>query len=548
MAGKPVQQEAALGAEILRQQQLYLMHQIPTIVSVNALNGAMVAALFWNDAAAPGIPLWFSIVLGISLLQLSAFLKLRRSPAPRTVSGRSLKRSAHWSLVIGALWGSLCFVVWTPSVPDQMFLSVVIAGMTAGTTAVLNPLPQMTVRFVLGALSLLLLRMVLEAEPLHLTVAGLGIVFGVALIAGSLRAYNQFAGMIRLSFKLEDAKADLVDALESTKDAFALYDDAGNVSIANKKFRDWFPKGMPVPESTHSPAQIEAEGRWLQVSASAAGRGGHVAVYTDISALKQREAELVEAKLVADAANRAKTEFLANMSHELRTPLNAILGFSEMMYGEVFGPLGSPKYGEYTRDIQTSASHLLAIISDILDLTRIEASRYELSPEPVDMREAVESVAALCRHNARVRKKHTLEIDIAPELGSLQADARAFKQILFNLLDNAMKFTPEQGRLGVKGRLDSDGQPVLSIWDTGIGIPEEKLEWVRKPFHQLEGPYQRSFQGTGLGLSIADALVRLHGGTLTLSRRSEGGTVVTIRFPENLHARPAASRIALAAS
>jgi two-component system cell cycle sensor histidine kinase PleC len=237
----------------------------------------------------------------------------------------------------------------------------------------------------------------------------------------------------------------------------------------------------------------------------------------------------------AQEANRAKSDFLANMSHELRTPLNAVIGFSEMMHGEVFGPLGHPKYKDYNLDIFNSATHLLAIIQDILDLSKIESSRYEIAPEKTDVRDVARWVSTLCANQPRTAHRDAMDVNIDAEFGLIMADPRAFRQILLNLVNNAYKFTPESGKIGIEGRVLETGEPAISVWDTGIGIPADKLDHVRKPFHQVEGAFQRKFQGTGLGLSISEALVKLHGGRLLLESELGRGTRVTVVFPANAH-------------
>lgn len=527
--------DAAVAGEVRRQQQLYLVSQVPIVMAVNLINGMLVVVLFWAHGYAQTISAWYSVLVGLTFLQYLGWRRVRSMPVPKSVSGRSLRQAEIWSAVLGGLWGSVSLVVMTPSVPDQMFLAVLIAGMTAGTTSVLNPLPRVTSHFVIAALIPLVTRMLIEAQTLHLIVACLAIVFAGALLRGSMRAYQQFAELIAKSHALNEARADMVDALETSDDAFALFDSQGKLSIANKRFREWFPEEVTVDAPHQISGHQKVGERWLQSAVLPTARGGHVAVHSDISALKLRESELTESMREAQEANRAKSDFLANMSHELRTPLNAVIGFSEMMHGEVFGPLGHPKYKDYNLDIFNSATHLLAIIQDILDLSKIESSRYEISPERTDPRDVARWVATLCANQPRTAHRNGLELDIGAEFGLVMVDPRAFKQILLNLVNNAYKFTPENGRIGIEGRILASGEPALTVWDTGIGIPADKLEDVRKPFHQVEGAFQRKFQGTGLGLSISDALTTLHGGRLLLESELGKGTRVSVVLPANLH-------------
>jgi signal transduction histidine kinase len=527
--------DAAVAGEVRRQQQIYLVSQVPIVMAVNLINGMLVTILFSAHGYPGTIAAWYSVLVGLTLLQFIGWQRVRRLPVPAKVSGRSLRQAEIWSAVLGGLWGSVCLIVMTPSVPDQMFLAVLIAGMTAGTASILNPLPRVTAHFVIAALIPLVIRMILEAETLHLIVACLALVFAAALLRGSIRAYQQFADLIAKSHALNEARADMVDALESSDDAFALFDSKGRLSIANKRYREWFPAEDTIDGAHQRSGHQQVSGRWLQSAVLPTSRGGHVAVHSDISALKEREAEITESMREAQEANRAKSEFLANMSHELRTPLNAVIGFSEMMHGEVFGPLGHKKYKDYNLDIFNSATHLLSIIQDILDLSKIESSRYEIAPERTDARDVVQWVATLCANQPRTAHRGAPELDIPQDFGLVMADPRAFKQILLNLVNNAYKFTPESGRIGIRGSILEGGEPAITVWDTGIGIPADKIEDVRKPFHQVEGAFQRRFQGTGLGLSISEALVKLHGGRLLLESELGAGTQVTIVFPSSAY-------------
>ena len=525
--------EAVLG-EVRRQQQIYLVKQLPIVMGVNLANGALVTLLFSVQGLTPLALGWFACLFLISAAQFAGWRQLRDRPMPKSVSGRSLRRAEHLSVILGTVWGAVCLAP-TESQSYHMFLAVLIAGMTAGTASVLNPLPRIIIHFALPALTLLALRMLYEGSALHLIVAALSVVFGLALFRGSFRAYQQFEGLVAQSHALHEARADLVDALQSSQDAFALFDAAGKLTIANNHFRNWFPGAEALDERGGSMSHQQLGQRWVQSVVTPKARGGFVAVHTDITPLKAREEEIIERMREAEEANRAKSEFLANMSHELRTPLNAIIGFAEMLHGEIFGKLGSPKYREYSLDIFNSANHLLAIITDILDLSKIESQKYEVMPERVAPRDTLHWVSTLCQHQPRTAHRKPLEISIATEFGDLMADPRAFKQILLNLVNNAYKFTPETGRVGVDAFINEAGEPTITVWDTGIGIPADKLDDVRKPFHQVESAFQRKYQGTGLGLSISEALIKMHGGRIELQSELGVGTRVSVIFPAAAH-------------
>ena len=257
--------------------------------------------------------------------------------------------------------------------------------------------------------------------------------------------------------------------------------------------------------------------------------GGYVTVYRDITALKQTQAALVAAKEEAEQANRGKGEFLANMSHELRTPLNAIIGFSDILRQQMFGPLGNARYVEYTRDIHTSGTHLLDLINDVLDMSKIEAGRFELNEQRVELPALFHACLGMV-HTRSQDNNIALVVDIAPELPEVWADARALKQITLNLLSNGVKFTPGGGQVSLAAKCLPEGLAII-VSDSGIGIAAEAVARVVHPFGQADASISRRFGGTGLGLSISKRLAELHGGTLMIDSAVGAGTTVTVLLP-----------------
>lgn len=233
----------------------------------------------------------------------------------------------------------------------------------------------------------------------------------------------------------------------------------------------------------------------------------------------------------AEAANASKTRFLAAVSHELRTPLNAILGFSDILAREYFGKFNDERQREYVHLIHQSGEHLLALVNTMLDMSKIESGRYEVFVEPFMLSEVVESCDAMLRLQASERGV-VMTRRLAPGLGEVVADRRAVQQILINLVGNAIKFTEAGGVISVDAAIISD-QLVLTVSDTGIGIPEEKLALIGKPFVQIQNGLARHFEGTGLGLSLVKGLVDLHGGMFAIESREGEGTVVTVQLPAN---------------
>ena len=258
---------------------------------------------------------------------------------------------------------------------------------------------------------------------------------------------------------------------------------------------------------------------------------GYRGVGTDITSAVDDASTLSEAKTRAEEANRAKSEFLANMSHELRTPLNAILGFSEVIAGRLFGAQAIDRYADYASNINDSGRHLLSIIDDILDLSKIEAGYAELVESDIDLDEIVQAARTLFGDRFE-RSELELRIRIPEPTIRLKVDERKLTQTMVNLLSNALKFTPPGGSVTIAAACDPESGLALSVSDTGIGIPPELIETALSPFGQIESIFSRQHHGTGLGLSLARSLTELHGGTLHLESVLGAGTVVTVRLPK----------------
>ena len=388
----------------------------------------------------------------------------------------------------------------------------------------------------------------------------------------------------------------LRDAIEAISEAFVLWDTTNRLVLCNSKFRhlhalnpedaqpgrryaEVMGRGVlpqvrrEMPETGAATARtFEAEladGRWLQISERRTKDGGYVSVGTDITSLKRHQEQLVaserelietvkdlkrsrrtletqtqqladlaerhlDQKARAEIANQAKSEFLANMSHELRTPLNAIMGFAELMESEVYGSLGSPRYADYCRDIQQSGTYLLSVIDDILHMSRIEANRVKLVRREIGLDAAIAAAVTLVSKEA-ASKSVAIDIELAGTLNVL-ADERALHQILLNIIQNAVKFTPEGGRVALRGR-SCNGFAHLFIGDTGIGIPKAAISKLGRPFEQVETNLTRSYKGSGLGLAIARSTAELHGGSLRIRSEEGVGTLVLVRLPMPTPAR-----------
>lgn len=343
--------------------------------------------------------------------------------------------------------------------------------------------------------------------------------------------------------------------LESTTDAVFTVDRDWRFTYMNRRAREALARGKDVigrngwqvfPEAVGTILweqyhRVRDEGctadfeiyyppleKWLEIHAYPLD-GGVAVFFRDISDRREAEEELTRAKEAAEAAGRAKSAFLAAMSHELRTPLNAICGFSEMIAREVLGPVGVSDYRDYARDIETSSRQLLHVVSNVLDLARLEAGAGKLDEETVDLvevlDEAVEAIAPRLDE-----KRLVLEKEVPTDCPYLRGDARALKQILTHLLSNAVKFT-DVGVVGVEVRARPAGL-ALSVRDTGIGIGPEPRRLLCKPFQQIDASLARRHQGAGIGLALTKRLVELHGARLEIQSARETGTTVTVHFPQ----------------
>ncbi len=273
-----------------------------------------------------------------------------------------------------------------------------------------------------------------------------------------------------------------------------------------------------------------ADGTAIELRCNTMPDGGFLVSYADITERKRGEAALRAAKEAAERGNRAKAAFLASVSHELRTPLNAIIGFSEAILGELFGPLGHPRYRDYMQDIYDSGSHLLNLINDILDISKAGAGKIDLDEVEIDLSTVVVQTVRLLSKRAESAK-----VDVITELPAglprLRGDMRRLRQILLNLLSNALKFTDEGGRITARARTDADGTLRLVIEDTGIGMMPQELDKAMEPFVQVDSRLSRRYEGTGLGLPLTKTLVEAHGGRFLLESEPGKGTKATVLFP-----------------
>ncbi|HVH76738.1 MAG TPA: ATP-binding protein [Stellaceae bacterium] len=390
----------------------------------------------------------------------------------------------------------------------------------------------------------------------------------VALVAFSrLRGERRAGTRLRLRVADLEARAALLDStLENIGEGLSVFDRDGHLIIWNSRMMELLElSGKIGPEKTLRDVltvqvgrgdfgevdpetevaerlerfyrevptvkeRVTATGRILQLRRRPMPQGRVLTVYSDITEIKASERRLIHARSQAELANRAKGDFLANMSHELRTPLNAIIGFSEVIANEIFGPIKNTKYVEYLKDIHDSSLHLLSIINDVLDMAKIEAGRIELCKEAVNVGAVLGDAVRMLQKRAAAN-----DIEFVTELPAddivFWADQRAIKQVLLNLLANAVKFSKPQSRVYIRVVDETPGSIAIEVEDQGIGMTEEEQLRALQPFGQAKAVTTRNYGGTGLGLSITKGLVEAHHGRLMLASRPGEGTRVRISLP-----------------
>ena len=351
----------------------------------------------------------------------------------------------------------------------------------------------------------------------------------------------------------------LAGALERAREGVLLVDGAGRVTFASRQLASFFPHAAPylvagadfsvacaaIGPALEAPEFQLACGRWIRVSRSEAPDGGFLVIVSDVTDIKERELSSREATEQAQAASLAKSSFLANMSHELRTPLNAIIGFSEIMSGEMFGPIANEHYAQYIEDIVQSGRHLLDVINSVLDLAKSEAGKLEIDAGEVDLAEVLDNCVTMIGEQC-VRAGLRLEAADLPQPAIVLGEAAKLRQVFLNLLSNAMKFTEPGGSVSIGACITRDGAIAVTVADTGIGMTPGDLAIAVAPFGQVDSRLARRFEGTGLGLPLAKSLVELHGGMLAIESTPGVGTVVTVTLPlaAGTYAEPALLRAA----
>jgi signal transduction histidine kinase len=460
-----------------------LTRNIPVIIVANLVNSLLTMAFFRDVAPTWILVAWLTLSAILASIGGRGWWRHRTAPSPNDVAPSVIRRITLCAGLGGGLWGLFALILFpADSVSHQVLLALVVGSMAAASLVGLQSIPLASASYILLSLTPLIACFGGVGDSLHWFMTEMLTAFAVVLIALSHNSHVAFMEGVRLRLR----NAELMTQTDGMNRALRRH----------------------VQELEWSRARLIQQARDLQELAQANG-------------LERQRAE---------TANRAKSIFLANMSHELRTPLNAIIGFSDMMRTEALGPVGSARYRSYADDINLSGMHLLGLINDLLDLSKIEAGKMRLIEDLVDIGHLVDDCLLLVR-DAAERADIELVAEVPRALPAVYADERKLKQILINLCGNAVKFTPERGTVRIAALVEPSGCLAIRVSDSGIGIKPEDIARVLEPFGQLDGAPPREQSGTGLELPLSKMLAELHGGELEIHGGVGTGTTVLLRLP-----------------
>ncbi len=484
MRGPQAHNSPDVDAQEIRFDQVRLLaRNVPAILIANLLNSLLTVAFFGDVAPPLALGVWLMLTVVLSAVGSWMWWARRDESFWREVDASVIRRITLSAGLGGGLWGLFALIVFPPaSLAHQVLLALVVGSTAAASLVSLQSIPLASAGYILLSLAPLIVSFGRVGDPLHWFMTEMLSAYAVVLIALSHNSYTSFLEGVRLRL----ANADLLE----------------RTAVANETLK-------------RNVGELEwSRNRLIQQAAQ----------------LRKLANEATLERRKADAANLAKSTFLANMSHELRTPLSAIIGFSEMMQREALGPVGSTRYRAYADDINRSGMHLLELVNDLLDLSKIEAGKMELNEDQVDLGRLIVDCAGLLRDSA-ARAEVELSIGDNAGLPPVFADERKLKQILINLLGNAIKFTSAGGNVRIGASVLDSGALQVIVRDTGIGIRPEDIATVFEPFGRLRDAIESGQPGTGLGLPLSRKLAELHGGTLEIESGPGRGTAVLLSLP-----------------
>lgn len=469
--------------EIRLDQLRLLARNVPAILIANLLNSLLTVAFFGDVAPPFALGGWLMLTLALTTVGSWMWWTRRDESFWRNIDASVIRRVSLCAALGGGLWGLFALIMFPAgSLSHQVLLALVVGSTAAASLVGLQSIPLASASYILLSLAPLIISFGRAGDPQHWFMTEMLAAYAVVLIALSHNSYASFLQGVRLRV----ANADLLE----------------RTAVANETLK-------------RNVGELEwSRGRLIKQAAD----------------LKKLANERAQAQRKAEAANLAKSAFLANLSHELRTPLSAIIGFSEMMQREALGPVGSTRYRAYADDINRGGMHLLDLVNDLLDLSRIEAGKMELAEDFVDMDRLIADCLVLVRDMA-ARRDVELAVDKDARLPPIYADERKLKQILINLISNAIGFTSSGGSVEIVAAIAASGGLEVSVRDSGVGMKPEDISRIFEPFGQPRHMRQGDRPAAGLGLPLSRKLAELHGGALEIESTAGRGTTVLLRIP-----------------
>lgn len=525
---------------VLGELQAQLVRLLVPMACVNVFN-ALVVALAFSHVHGPLVSFsWAGVICAFGIMQILKGRSLSKRQAPKMASGSMLRTAELTSYLLGGLWGCVAFVFATDNHLQNMFLNIVVFGMAAGTAAILGPLCRLSARFIVSSIPIVFLANIYTDFSYAFPTFCLGSALIIALVVGTSRNAFHIREMVKREVEASRAEADLSASINASNDAFAFYGAGGELILANERHKTYFDEKLKrdyFGAVTIGNRTIRQGNSWLLRSVKDVETGGTVVVHSDVTTMKTRERELLEARREAEEADDAKGRFLSTMSHELRQPLHVIIGNATLMSTGSKVNLSQGEVNDYADDIYSNGEHLLRLIDDIIDYSKVGLGRFMLKPDRIDLRAMIAKSVSLAASFEGIKTVSGLKVSVSPRLFDLHVDEFVCQRILISLLSNAFRFGSEDGRISIKADLKGN-QPYISIRDFGRGLPEHELEKVFEAFYQTDNSLTRENGGAGLGLTLCRHLARLHEGDVVLKSRIGAGTNATLVLPKSSYIVP----------
>ncbi len=512
-----------LMADVYKSQHVLIIKQQVTMGFTALFSASLVCVALIGMYPLLTIALWALPIYATSALQIWSGLRFSNKPEPDRVKGSYLRKGELISIIAGFSWASTSiYFAGSTNAPHTLFIYVIQAGMAAGVVSLMTPLPRHTARFVIPCLIPSSLAF-LSGGEFTLPISAMSVVFAIMLVNSSIHSYKQMKKTIGKTYEATLSRNFLVDAIESTTDAFAFYDLSGNLALHNEQ-HTLITGGATtlnaVGGNEDKTETIRLNDRWVIRSRRRTRQGGVVVIHTDITDLKQRERELEVAQREAVEADAAKSRFISTMSNELLTPLQIIVGSSRLMASDSKIKLSLDRVTEYADIINDSSRHLSNLIDNIIDYSNVGLNPLVANAAEFDLADLIGQATKAALDIEGISDASNIQVKVSPKVKSLHADKAICRRVITNLVHNALKYGCENNRIQIRADLDTSGRPFISCRDFGNGLSEQDVERVFDAFYQVDA----SRDGTGVGLTLSRHLARFQGGDVMLKSRQDVGT------------------------